>query len=352
MWSEIVVLAAGFFLIGLIFWIANLAEKRRQQHESYQGVALVSYLTLLFLYGLALTVGLLMRSVAAFLVTQPQLGAELGFGSAEELLGQFESFELFSLGFWLPALIGMALLLPPVRRLAARLIPIDPGSPVHALALSLTALVIANLLITLGVGLGNLAASLAEQNANERSAATFAALWAQQLFTALLAMIGVGWLSRRDWQTTRQRLGLLMPTLRQVGLAIGLALLLIPLVLLVEYVSEWLGVGENSDVEELSEQLLGPLFRSPFGIFTVGAAAAIGEETLLRGALQPRFGLMLTTIIFALLHSNYGISISTAIVFVLGLILGIVRIRANTTTAMIVHGVYNSVLGLLAYLGM
>jgi hypothetical protein len=50
------------------------------------------------------------------------------------------------------------------------------------------------------------------------------------------------------------------------------------------------------------------------------------------------------------MHNNYGFSMSTIVVFGLGLILGLVRIRANTTTSMIVHAVYNSTLGVLAYL--
>ena len=96
---------------------------------------------------------------------------------------------------------------------------------------------------------------------------------------------------------------------------------------------------------------MGPLFTTPFGIITLGASAALGEETLFRGAVQPRFGFILTALLFALVHSNYGISMSTLIVFLLGLVLGVVRMRVNTTTAMIIHMVYNMSLGLLAYLG-
>jgi uncharacterized protein len=124
----------------------------------------------------------------------------------------------------------------------------------------------------------------------------------------------------------------------------------VPTVLAVEYAGSFFGVGGDPDVEKLTEQLLGPLFRSPFGILTIGLAAGLGEETLMRGAIQPRFGLLLTSLIFAILHNNYGFSMSTIVVFALGLILGLVRMRYNTTTAMIVHAVYNSSLGVLAYL--
>jgi len=79
-------------------------------------------------------------------------------------------------------------------------------------------------------------------------------------------------------------------------------------------------------VEALTEQLLGPLFSSLWGVATLGLAAALGEETLFRGALQPRFGLWATALIFALVHSNYGISLSTVVVFILGIVLGLISI--------------------------
>lgn len=350
MFSEVMSLAVGFGVLAFLMWIANLAQKRRAAEEPYQGLAMLSYLTLAFFYGLAFVMGVIFQGFGALLSAQPQLLDQLGMTGNANPFANFGSFALVGLGLWLPSLLGVLLLLPPARRLLARFIPIDPGNPVHAVALALVALVGINLLVTLGFGLNNLATTL-EQQGGAGSAATFVSLWAQQIFTALLAMIGVGWLSRRNLPSTLQRLGIVRPTVHQVAIAIGIALLLVPLVLLVEYASSQAGIGENADVQRLSEQLLGPLFHSPFGVFTVGAAAALGEETLLRGAAQPRFGLLLTAVIFALLHSNYGISLSTAVVFVLGLVLGVVRQRANTSTSMVIHAVYNSTLGLLAYLG-
>jgi hypothetical protein len=97
--------------------------------------------------------------------------------------------------------------------------------------------------------------------------------------------------------------------------------------------------------------MIGPLTQSGFGILTLGLAAALGEETVFRGAMQPRFGLLLTSILFALLHSTYGLTLSTLLVFIVGLVLGLLRLRYNTTTAMITHAVYNISLGVIAYLG-
>lgn len=348
MWGQVGFLATSFFLLGLIMWVANVAEQRRQQGQPYQGLALVSYLTLIVFFGFAVVIGLALQGMDVLLRTQPQLLDNAGVNLSD---APIESLAVLGLGLWLPSLIGVILLLPPVRRLAARLIPIDPQSPVHAAALALMALVGVNLLTTLGMGLGNLAESMEQQGLGEDSGVSLATLWGQQVFTAIFAMVGVGWLSRRTLPETMARLALVIPSLRQVLLGVGVALLLIPTALLVAALGEFAGVGADADVERLAEQLMGPLFRSPLGIISIGVAAALGEETLLRGAVQPRFGLLLTTILFALLHSNYGVSISTVIVFVAGLALGILRMRTNTTTAMIAHAVYNSTLGLLVYLG-
>lgn len=88
------------------------------------------------------------------------LGLQQG---ADNPLLQFESLSLLGVGLWVPSLIGILLLLPPVRRLLARFIPIYAASPVHAVALSLSVLVIMQLLFTMGMGLNNLADMLAEQ---------------------------------------------------------------------------------------------------------------------------------------------------------------------------------------------
>jgi len=84
------------------------------------------------------------------------------------------------------------------------------------------------------------------------------------------------------------------------------------------------------------------------GIITLGAAAALGEEMVFRGALQPRFGILLTALLFALLHNQYGVSLATLVVFILGLVLGWTRKYINTTTSMFVHATYNITLALIS----
>ncbi len=221
-----------------------------------------------------------------------------------------------------------------------------------AVALSLSMLIVINLMVTLGVGLNNLTNLLAAEEGADDGAATIIMLWIQQLMMAVTAAVGVGWLTRRKWGPTMQRLGLVVPTGRQVLIGFGAGLALVPMVIALEYLSTLIGIQADQDVEKLTEELLGVLFESPWGIITLGLAAALGEEPLFRGAAQPKFGLVLTALLFALLHSNYGVTLSTGIVFMLGLALGLIRIRHNTSTAMITHAVYNISLGLMAYLSL
>jgi len=239
----------------------------------------------------------------------------------------------------------------PVRRLFARLTPLDPSSPVQAVALSYSALVLINLLATLGIGLDNLAETLEQQSLAGMNFNSIPLLWAQDITMLALGLVGVGWLSRRSLRSALDRLAIVRPTLAQVGIGLAAGLLMAPLVIALEHLLSLLGITTNADVERLSEQIIGPLATSIPGILTLGLAAALGEETVFRGALQPRFGLIFTTLLFALLHSTYGISLATLIVFGVGLVLGLLRMRYNTTTSMVAHAVYNMTLGLITMLG-
>ncbi len=344
--SQLISLILLFVPFFAIFLVANVAERRRAQGEPHQTAALVAYLLMGLIYVAGLGMGLLTQLGAALLQAQPELWEETG---GELFAAGVESMPLIALGLWLPSLVGLVLMLPPVRQAIARVLPIDPQNPVHGVALAFSMLILTSLMVTLGMGLGNLADLMAETGEAQQEA-TLLTLWGQQILTALLAMVGVGWLTRRDWRETLTRLGVTMPTARQWGIGIGLGVVMVPVVLILEYGASLVGAGADPDVERLTEQLLGPLFQTPFGILTLGLSAALGEEPLFRGAAQPRFGLVVTSLMFALIHSNYGITISTLAVLLVGLVLGWVRIRHNTTTAMALHATYNITLGLLAYL--
>ena len=67
-------------------------------------------------------------------------------------------------------------------------------------------------------------------------------------------------------------------------------------------------------------------------------------------AVQPRLGLVLTTFMFALAHLQYGLTIATFEVFLIGLALGLVRNWSNTTVCIVIHAGYNTVGMLLSML--
>lgn len=344
--TELLSILGLFAPLFIILWLANVAEKRREQEEPYQGVALVAYVLLGALYIGGLGMGMLAQ-VAALVANAA--GGELPTAGNIAVM-PIASLGTVALGLWVPSLVGLLLLLPPVRRVVMQPLPLDPDNPVHGVGLALSMLVLINLVVTLGVGLENLADLVSASEEAQGGSNTFVSVWSQQILTALLAMVGVGWLSRRSLGETLDRLGIRRITGRQWLVGIGLGFGLVPVVMLLEFLTSLIGVGASPDVERLTEELLGGLTGSPFGILTLGLSAALGEETLFRGALTPRFGILLSSLLFALLHSNYGISLSTVIVFGLGLLLAWERIRHSTSTSMLTHAVYNMVLGLLAYL--
>jgi len=333
----------------LILWLANLGQRLRERNIPHMTPVVVSYAFLIILYLFFLLFGVVTVIGSVVLQAQPDLVRQFTTNGVNPL-DQVSSWAWLSWGTLLPSVLGLLLLLKPVRRFCARFTSLDPDHPVHTVALSMTMLTIISLAFTLGVGLGNLSVQLEQQTAETGvPAVPLATIWAQAAMFLLMALIGVGWLSRRTFGETLARLGIVRPTLREVLIGIGLALALVPIVMLFEAGMRAIGLGVDEDVESLMNQLVGPLFASPWGVISIGLAAAIGEEPIFRGALQPRFGLLLSAVLFALVHSQYGISLATVIVLLLGLVLGWERKRFNTTTSIITHALYNSLLAGIAY---
>lgn len=343
------VLATVLLFVPFLFilWLANLAygKQAKGQMQSANTLKWLSYGLLIAVYFGFLFLGLFLQLVG--LLARGAVASDLPAGT---FIGP-ERISAFALSLWVPAVLGLVLLSRPARLLFARFTPLDPDSPMQAVALSYIALVVLNLVATLGMGLGNLAQMMEESAATGAEFNLIPGLWAQDIAFVLLGLVGVGWLSRRNLRSALHRLAIVRPTLAQLGIGIGVGLLMVPVVLVSEYLLSLIGLKADSSVERLSEQLIGPLATSIPGILTLGLAAALGEETIFRGALQPRFGLILTTVLFALLHSQYGISVATLLVFGVGLVLGLLRLRYNTTTSMAAHAVYNMTLGLLTLLG-
>ncbi|NOZ50275.1 MAG: CPBP family intramembrane metalloprotease [Chloroflexi bacterium] len=336
-------------LIGLL-WLAQMADRQRRNPSSQPVAAVLTYGILLGLWSSLFLSGLLL-SILGNVFQQAGRAAALAQSYAQVgldpdvALAMIASLPQIGKGLWVAALVGGMLLLPVVRRLLARRLAIDPGSALHAVVLAYAVLVVVNLWVTLSIGLDQLA-NLVSSGQALPVADLINITWLQEILFALMALVGVGWLSQRHWGQAWQRLGVVRPTGRQLAVGVGIGLGLVVLLMPLDAWMTSLGLGENKDVARLTEQLIGPLSSTWLGVATLGLAAALGEETIFRGALQPRFGIFLTAILFALLHSTYGLTLSTGVVLFLGLVLGWVRRRYNTSTAMVVHATYNMALGL------
>lgn len=332
-----------FLPVILILFVANLAQKLREEGRPYYGQAALAYaMTAAIHVGLA-SLGVLALLIPFGLQAQPELQAQMA-----EIL-PVRSWAWLGFGALIPSLFGLALLTKPVRRWVARFSNLDADNPLHAVSGSMSMFILVYLSMTLGIGLDTLSAQLAARaEETGQPPMTVGVLWIQTALFVLIALIGVGWPIRLSLRGTLSRLKIVRPGSREIAIAVGWALVMVPAVMLLEAAARAVGVGIDADVETLTEQLIGPLFQNPWGIISIGLAAGIGEEALFRGAMQPRFGLVITSLLFALVHSNYGITLSTAVVFLLGMMLGWLRLRYNTSTAMIAHAVYNSTLALVA----
>ncbi|MGQ9876449.1 MAG: lysostaphin resistance A-like protein [Chloroflexus sp.] len=253
--------------------------------------------------------------------------------------------------------IGFLTLLPPVRRRLARFIPIEPASFVHTIALaaivSITLMLFVPLLLTGEPPLLALVRSLSGEGLNntnpdaELRSQVYGLIW-----TIPAALLAVGFGIRRNLSATLSRLGLVMPTSQQFWNGIGLGVVLaIAMLFLLSPLQEWIwqSFGWPTTDEDAFLELMSYAI-SPIGAVVIGVTAGLGEELAIRGVLQPRLGILLSNLFFVSLHAFQYHWDGLLVVFVIGIILGLIRKYTNTTTAALVHGTYNFVLVMLTTL--
>lgn len=320
------ILVAGFFLIGVII-LANVLDRRGDEKEQFYFSLLLLLANIpVFMIGLLL----LITPAETFNRVAAEVGLNLSNGAT------------FGLVLLLIALWGIVVCLAPVRRIVASVSRLKPDSPVHTLALVLVGYLVGQGALALSQGGLTGLAEMAEPSSVYLVAG-------QELLFALLALLGVGFFIRRDGRALAQRLGLQRPQPLHWFVGLGWIGVLVVLQFFAGLLWAVLNPEQSETLESINTVLLAD-FDTIWEWFLLAIAAGVGEELLFRGALQPVFGLVTTSVMFGLIHVQYGLSPITFFVVVLALILGIIRRRYSTTIAIFVHVGYDFVLGLLVLL--
>ena len=239
---------------------------------------------------------------------------------------------LISLGFGLP-------MLKPFRRLLALVTPIDPDSPTDMTGLAV-------LLAILGLLIATATMAPGPTSLTEVAPGIFD-LVLQAVVFVLVAYITVGWRIVRTFSQATARLGITRPTWTTLGAAAGFTVLAFLTAFAVNIVALFVQPELAETMSGLTDDLT-MNFQNPLGALILGISAGAGEEALFRGALQPRYGIVLTSIVFALLHApQYGLNLAVLGLFGVSVLLGLARNYFGTTTAMIIHAAYNAIQVLL-----
>jgi hypothetical protein len=232
--------------------------------------------------------------------------------------------------------LALVYLWAPVQRAVARVIPVRPGSPV--------------VYLTIVVGLQLIAQQLISQ-VQPATPVTISALLIQDIPFFILSFVGVGIFVRRSARQAIQRLGLIAPHDKRWWF--------IAVIGVIAFIAVSFGIERLADKVTPSTQqqltnvtnVLYSRFSNPIGVILLGVIPGIVEETLFRGALVPRLGIVVTAGLFAAVHTQYAITFATLEVFVLGIGLGWLRVRSGSTLpCMVTHAGYNIAVGVLAYL--
>jgi membrane protease YdiL (CAAX protease family) len=153
-----------------------------------------------------------------------------------------------------------------------------------------------------------------------------------------LALAGVGFLLSRGPREALGRLDLKPIRVRQVAIAALLAVVFLGVVDVMERAeSVWLpslhALEDRFDYEFVG---MPPVI----GAVLLSLAAGVGEELVFRGALQPRLGIVATSVLFAAVHVQYQIP-GMVMIFLVAVGLGIVKTRTSTTFTACVHVFYD-----------
>ncbi len=244
-------------------------------------------------------------------------------------------------------IIAASALRERIRRILPASATYNPNSPVHTTAWVLT---LAFVCITIGNfvvsgGLSGLAQNLQSNGVGLGDILFEDVLW------VFAAALGIGLFLRRSGTQSLERLGLRFPTRADILAGLTVGILLLGFVIIVGTLWALLVSPQELQQQTAASDQLALAFNTLPMSLLLSIIVSIGEEIFFRGALQPVFGIWLTSLLFAVVHTQYTLTPATLIIFVTSMALGWLRSRYSTSASIIGHFVYNFVQLALAVLG-
>lgn len=250
------------------------------------------------------------------------------------------AFHTYQLALGIGAILSILLMFDMSLNRLAKLFHLSPTMPIAQATLLLLPLLLGFGVYGFGVfhSLGALA------NGVTASIVSPSLVLGQLVVMVGIALLGVGWLTRRSFNQSLARLGVGGLNVRAAAWTLVGVIGLVALNYGLELVGSYFGWIDLAAQASQSQAAFSQFSSLPL-LLLLAASAGIGEEILFRGALQPRFGLVATTLAFALVHVQYN-WFGMVVVLALGAVLGLIRKRLNTTAAIGAHLLYD-LLGLI-----
>lgn len=254
------------------------------------------------------------------------------------------------------AVLGTACFLPQVRQWLAAGIPFAPAKFAHAFVLAACVAATGWALLSLvpfqePLLYGMIEDGMPATEPLDSPLMTNVSLVSITVWSIPAAFLAVGFGVSRNLRQTLTRLGIEYTSLRHVAIGVLTAILLVGAGLLLNPLIQgiWTYFGwPVTDLQAFAE--LSNLPVDPLGMLILGVSAGVSEELLVRGVLQPRLGLFLANVLFALAHAFQYAADGLLVVLCLGLVFGLVRQRWGLVPAIIGHALYDIILLGLAVL--
>jgi len=333
---------AGAFLtaaldVALFVILALLVHLAETRHPAYRRVAII------WLFVVVAGLATVTASLGAIAILPEEADPEI-FDP-----GPAAAVALLFLGVFVAGLVSLVGFSRRFRVWLAEYLPFDPDSLLHTVALVvILAMILIPPIPLLVTGIPPyLSPPFLEFLIESGDLLTeTVSLNAYTLFWTLVGSFFIaGAFVRRSPRETLDRLGLVLPTWREVLFAVGAAFVLVAAFHFIDQaLAALVGFfGLPVTDEEAVNLLFSGALTIP-GIIMASVTAGFGEEVSIRGLLQPRFGILLPALLFASLHAFQYSWDGLISVFLAGIIFGFIRRRSNTTTSAITHTVYDLVL--------